>query len=426
MRASTLIGPLVLLWATSCAIGPAKDTSTGGLATVIDSTADTVIARVDGVVPENAVRTLVEEIRIAPSAEDTSLFTKVSHVAVDRAGRMWAFDESTASVFLLGPDGKLLRRISRKGSGPGEIQEASGIATLPDTGLAVWDLGNGRISFFDASGAFRTGWRLANPMPYQGPYVDRNGTLYLNRAVDERDRVIRALEQVVGELPGDALLRPNEQGDFADSLVVPRLAIEPVRYAARNRGIRATYAAPYAPAALWALHPDGYLVVGHGGKFEVTIPRRGAKPIVIRRGFVPVPVSTREQEEDRAWITYSLQKTDPSWSWSGPPLPQTKPPLLGLAIGRDGRIWAQVPAPSERIPDAELETPGADPKAPLRHYRTLVFFEVFGPDGRFVGKIKCPSRFTLIESDGENVWGTTQDENDLTAIVRYRIQPRLQ
>jgi hypothetical protein len=393
--------------------------------TEVDSTGDTVVVRVVGDVPANAVRTLVEEVRIAPGVEDTSLFTKATHVAVDRADRAWVFDESSGSVFLFGADGTLLRRIGRKGNGPGEIEQAGGIAALPDTGLAVWDLGNGRITFFDGSGAFRTGWRLTELWPYQGPFVDRRGNIYLDRAIDEGDRVIRAVEQAVGELPRHVLVRVSAEGEFVDSLVPARIAIEPLRYTARDRGIRATYAAPSAPTALWALHPDGYLVTGNGRTFEVVVPRPGTKPLVIRRSSAPVPIPGEEQEEERARITYYLRQTDPGWTWTGPPLPSTKPPLVGLTIGREGRIWAQVAAAADRIPAAELETP-KPPDVPIRHFRARAVFEVFESDGRFHGRIRVPARFTLIGADGNRVWGTVEDENDLIAIVRYRIEPSLQ
>src|SRR5688572_9896338 len=121
------------------AVDGAADGESAGLATHFDSTADTIVARVIGDVPAASMRTLVEELRIQPSADDTTLFSNVWEFDVDAAGRMWAFDIGATQVLLFSADGKLLRRIGRRGAGPGEFQSANVMVALPDTGLAVWD-----------------------------------------------------------------------------------------------------------------------------------------------------------------------------------------------------------------------------------------------------------------------------------------------
>jgi hypothetical protein len=97
---------------------------------------------------------------------------------------------------------------------------------------------------------------------------------------------------------------------------------------------------------------------------------------------------------------------------------------MGLFTSRDGRIWARVAAPSERIPEAEL-SPRDDPKRPVSHYRTPVVYEVYAPEGRFLGRVEFPRRTTLMEADGNTVWALARNEDDLPALTRYRIEPGL-
>ena len=52
-------------------------------------------------------------------------------------------------------------------------------------------------------------------------------------------------------------------------------------------------------------------------------------------------------------------------------------------------------------------------------------WEVFEQDGRFLGRIPFPPRTTLMEAEGDTVWALGRDENDLPAIVRFRIDPAL-
>ena len=71
--------------ATSIVACTGKDgTSAGaaGLATVFDSTADTITARVDGSVPISAMRTMDIVMRVAPAMDDTTLFSEVNDFEV--------------------------------------------------------------------------------------------------------------------------------------------------------------------------------------------------------------------------------------------------------------------------------------------------------------------------------------------------------
>jgi len=63
------LGTVLVVLAAACGSGDSsRAAGAAGLATVIDSTGDTVVARVAGEVPASAIRTLAEEMRIAPGA----------------------------------------------------------------------------------------------------------------------------------------------------------------------------------------------------------------------------------------------------------------------------------------------------------------------------------------------------------------------
>jgi hypothetical protein len=115
--------------------------------------------RIVGDVPPSAVRTVVEELRISAGFDDTTMFSEVREFDVDRAGRIWAFDAGGWQVLLYGPDGTLLRRIGRRGAGPGEFNANGGMVVWRDSGLAQWDPENARVSFFAPSGDFESSWR---------------------------------------------------------------------------------------------------------------------------------------------------------------------------------------------------------------------------------------------------------------------------
>lgn len=412
---------IALLLIPGC--GPRDASSPGhALRTVMDSTRDSIVARTEGDVPPGGLHTLRPEVTIAPAADDTSLFTEVYDFEVDRAGRFWVFDRPSSTVFLFSPEGKLLRRVGRRGAGPGEFRGSNGMVALPDSGVAILDASNARVSFFDAAGDFRTSLRVPSGFSTSnGLLADRSGRLYLRRPVTGPRE---------GEILGRLGLVPlNDQGELADSLIPPDLDVPREVYVAvqvtRGGQSQSATGARYAPGYYWAWHPAGYFVVANGGTGEIILARTRDKPVVIRRSFAPVPVVEAERAEEQATIIWQMRQTDPAWTWNGPDLPRTKAPLLWLQVTRDGRIWTRVAVPSERIPDNEVATPRNEDR-PVSHYRNPAVFEVFAPDGRFLGRIDCQCRLSLVQADGDTVWGIVRDENDLPAIVRFQVEPGLE
>lgn len=416
--------PLALLvssvLAAACGSADAsRDARSAGLITVFDSTADSIFARVDGAVASTAIRALVEEMRIAPGMDDTTLFANVFEFDVDAAGRMWVYDYSSHRIFLFASDGSLIRTVGRRGAGPGEFAGGNGMVALLDTGLAVWDSQNARVSFFSSHGDFRTSWRTPPGFSTSnGLLTDRSGAYWLRRPVTPPRE-----GEILGRM---GLVRLGPDGVLSDSMAPPDLPIPRHLYLAVSSDGRSRSAMSnsFAPAYHWQWHPDGYFVAAHGGTYEIILARREGKPIVIRRGLPPVPVDPDERSDDQERITWSMRSTQPGWAWSGPAIPETKAPLTQLFVARDGRIWARVATPSERIPDAELDE-RRENGPPITRFRSPVVWEVFDQDGTFLARIPFPPRTTLMEADGNTVWALGRDENDLPAIVRFRIDPLL-
>ena len=393
---------LLLLWSAIAIAGRASDT---------------VYVRIKDPLPAGAVRRLVQELRIAPEADDTSLFTQVFDFEVDRVNRIWVYDVPSHSLLLFDTAGKLVRRIGRDGAGPGEFRSNNGMVALPDSGIAVWDSRNARVSFFTKSGDFSTSWLTPSGFSTNnGLLTDRSGAFFLKRPVTPPRE-----GEILGRM---GLVRLKANGVLGDSLAAPDMPVPREVYIATNKGSRSSTNAPFAPSYLWAWHTDGHFVVGHGGNYEIVIARPGRPPLAIVREARRVPLSNEERDEQRAFITWNLRHTDPGWTWTGPAIPANKAPLSELFIGRDGTIWARVAQPSERIPVDELAEP-RDKTMPVGHFRTPPAYEVFSPEGRFLGSVTLPPRSRLIEADAGTAWLLDRTEDDLPAVVRFRIEPRL-
>lgn len=417
MRTLAFRGALALALSGCGTNGGDAAAGSAGLATVFDSTTDTLIARVSGAVPAGAVRRLVLEMAIAPDIDDVSLFTQVTEFDVDRRGRFWVFDAPSRTIFLFGPDGALLRRIGREGAGPGEFNRNNGMVVRADDGLAILDAGNGRISFLSPDGDYERGWVVPTGFNTgNGLRTDRTGGYYLVRPVTPPRE-----GEILGRL---GLVRLRDDGTFGDSLVAADLPVQRDVYVARREGSTSSTNSRYAPNYYWTWHPEGFFIAAHGGRGEIVLERRDALPIVIRRELEEVPVPGEERTQEREAITYNMRQTEPGWAWRGPELPTRKAPIMGLSATRDGRVWVRVAAPSEPIPPAEQAIP-RDTLQPVIKFRTPVVYEIFEADGTFLGRVALPPRTTLMDADGDTVWALARNEDDLPAVSRFRITPGL-
>jgi len=413
MRIARAVVVLGCVYSIACGSDARVAESGAGLTTVIDSTnPDSLIARTAGAVPQTAVRTVIEELRVQPNAEDTSSFSEVYEFDVARDGRMYVFDYPGRRFFLFGADGAIQKVVGRKGGGPGEFLSDNGMVVLRDGRLAILDAQNARLNFFSADGEFQDSWVVpAGFSTNDGVRTDTSGTLFLVRPVTPARE-----GEILGRM---GLVRLADGGKWIDSLVAPDLPVQPLFYtASKNGGTSQTYSL-YGARFLWVWHPHGYFVSTSTATYalEVSIPGRGVR---IERDAPAVPVPDDERAWEQARITQNMRGTDPAWQWQGPELPKTKTPIRMIHVARDGRIWVAVSTPSERIPDAKRGPVLAGrPVPPMYHERTA--YEVFSPTGTFLGRVQMSASAIFMEAEGDKLWVLERDEDDMPGVVRYRL-----
>jgi hypothetical protein len=227
-----------------------------------------------------------------------------------------------------------------------------------------------------------------------------------------------------GEILGRfGLVRLRESGAIGDSLIPPDLRVERITYVARQEGSTSSTGPTHSPRFTWAWHPEGYFVSIATSAYRIEVSRPGRALRIVRDAPV-IPVSDDERAWDKEQITFQMVRNQPGWTWTGPEIPSEKPPVSGLNVARDGRIWVRVTTASEPIPEAERDEQ-LENRPPVRRYRDPVEYEVFEKDGTFLGRIKFPPRVSWMEADGDVVWYLQRDDDGLPAVVRARITPSL-
>jgi hypothetical protein len=97
--------------------------------------------------------TLEEELRIGSVDDPDAGFSRVGGLAVDSTGRLFVLDAQERQIRVFDASGQLIRRIGRRGAGPGELEAPFDFGLVGDT-LWVSEMGgNQRLTLFSTDGA---------------------------------------------------------------------------------------------------------------------------------------------------------------------------------------------------------------------------------------------------------------------------------
>jgi hypothetical protein len=391
--------------------------------TTFATAGDTTVAATTGDVPERLVRKLVVEWRAAGDS-----LGDVSDMAIGVDDRVWVWDGTTPALWSMDANGSAPRRVGRPGSGPGEYRNANGIAVARDGALVMWDDGNARLTIYNRDGTHRATAPLT--------FSDCCG---LSVVVDTLNRIwLTAHPRMIGgkERPMDpaSFGKPQEIGYFRfdssgaliDTVFAPGLpgADELVRalHVSKTGIGGAARQVPYGTYPRHEVSPLGHIVSAMSRPYAVHTESNG-RPVRITREFVPPTVDDEERTQLRANIEHAMRRVKSDFAWNGPEIPRDKPPITDLAVGLDGRLWVQISVPSEVFEPEAPQGSRGPPPPPIRYRARDRRWDVFEPDGRYVGRVMAPRDVSPFIRRGNQVWGVVRDENDLPTIVRMRIEP---
>jgi len=390
------------------------DSSADGPDVVTETIGDTTVVRtLSGSVWE-AEATLVPEVSIGElEGAEEYLFGRVWSIAVDDDRNVYVFDEQAQHVRVFDSIGVYMETLGGRGEGPGEFSRAEAIAILPDGRLVVRDPGNQRIEVF-GPGTGQTeewGYSAGNMYSMSPLYTDASGrTLLLTRDLSRAGFEMHIV-----------VFGPD--GTQVDTLPEPSTPFDTPGLSATSPDGRATTGArvPFSPEFLWTLHPSGHFLTGLSSEYRIDLARDDGV-LRIERATDPAPIHDDERALQRERTVRSMRRTDPDWSWNGPPIPEHKPFFNQLLAGRDGRIWVRLA--TEAYP---VENEDHDPKSPSSApvtWEEPLRYDVFETDGVYLGAVAPPDDFTPYVNpvfDGDHVWGVTRDELGVQRVVRFRI-----
>ncbi|HET8632558.1 MAG TPA: hypothetical protein VFL88_00310 [Gemmatimonadales bacterium] len=297
-----------------------------------------------------------EVARIEGTADTTSPLINPGTSALDALGRVVVVERSPASIKVLDRDGRLVRRFSREGSGPGELRNPSLVAF--DSLIVVDDPQLARLEVFDTTGHLLHEY----PAPccyFYGLWADDSGRAYARTAPADSTR-------------SGAFIRIDARTGMADTVEFDKLGEEKMwTIKAGDGSIR--YGIPYAPHEVIGFTPTGHALHGWSSMYRYTeLSPQGDTVRVVSRDWTPVerPESMRRARYDTMVNRAAHQ--------------------FGQAAVRAAFNFSDIPAKAEAMRSIESDPAGRIWVSVFTGDTVHREFEVFDRDGVLLGRVRAP------------------------------------
>jgi len=346
----------------------------------------------------------------ADAPDESFFYEKFGGVKVDAdgSGNLYVLDNGNARIQVFGKDGSFLRSIGREGEGPGEFQIPGRFAVNAAGDIAVFDMGQGRVSVLDKNGALR--WDTVTG-EVQDLAFTASGVLLLGYGKHGPAQVEaygpdgkRAWAVGAANPPGDQVINIK----LSRQQIAPRLT-----FSAAN-----CFRAPQGEYRLQVFSLKGDEV----GEFTRPFPRQAITPEDLApmdkdedEGGPKVVMIARTEGgdghgggspgggggggswkagDDEEAMTFSLDNLADH-------LPKHHPDTRGVVAWPDGRVW---------ILTAEDERGG-------------VVTDEWSADGRWLRRFTVPEQYDWLNvgRDGA-LYGVTHDDDDYPSVHRVAVK----
>ena len=312
--------------------------------------------------------------------------------------------------------------VGRPGQGPGEYRSPDLLLPLPGGATLVFDLGNARLTVFDAGGKYRESFPIA-----QGGAVCGRGPLRLlmPRAADADGRLYYQPPGADPAADSGVVIRWDRVRGRHDTVArvrLPRL-ITKTSGTANSRNVRQR-PPPYPQQDAWVAMEDGRVALVRVAPYRVDWVLPNGSRVIGRPLPAPaVPIGPAERKEyleeqaatglavavesvnGQVSMRLSRGRQDPDedrgadlddGAW-----PSTKPPTTGVVLpSPDGTVWV------------ERSGPAGAPRA----------YDVIGARGEPVRRVTLPAGRRAIGVGRRGLYARYQDDNGIGYLERFDVR----
>jgi len=392
----TLLAGILWISALGCADGNGR-----WAGTVSDSAGVTVVTNPEAGLwgPEEAW-TLEEELRVGTlEGEPDYQFGQIMGVTVDSRGRLYVLDFLEQQIKVYSSEGLFQQAIGGPGEGPGELRGAVAVLMGPGDTLLVQDNRAFRINRYAPDGSNAGGFRIPLEERHPEQYKVTNSGI-----LAEQFEFPETPGQETPTPPAGVIAQISTDGTLTDTLLTyPSVAV---------RGVQI-----YSRSMSWDITDGPNLVCGLSDEYRLEIRSGNRLRRVITKPFGSEPISELEKETilDR-WAQEAIESGAPAdWVARRRPAVHVADRVTAfrtIAFGPAGTIWVQRVHPVSEL--LTLEEPDFNDVGSRD-------WDIFNQEGRFMGTLLMPPRFTPHVFRGDKLFGVLRDELGVQYVVRLGI-----
>jgi hypothetical protein len=385
------------------------------------------------------VRTLSGSVWGAPARLEETLSIGVEQgeaaymfgrlAGVSGAGdRLYVLDTSIPAVRVYDQTGRHVADVGAEGDGPGEFRRPEALLVTADGRVFVRDSSQGRITVFDADGAFLETYPLDQGVMFGGTgmVMTDDGTIYSpGRVGDMPENMTFGAGGRFTSIPIGMVPRGPE-GRAGEPIPQPEFDHEPRAFQQILRSgdnvMMMMRSVPFEPGTHWSMSPRGAMVAGvaTGYTFDIVYP--GGEITRVAMAYEPVPLTGAERDWHIEQVTAQMRDGQPDWVWEGPEMPTVKPAYEQLIADLSGRVWVGRPGPGVQNPECakDLETGIWEPAC----WANQRLYDVFDLEGAYLGAIDVPAGFSLTSQswvEGDEIVTAMEDDLGVITVKKFRL-----
>ena len=329
-------------------------------------------------------------------------------------GSIVVADEKNFELRIFDAAGSFIRKIGRRGEGPGDFRSVWALFRLPADTILVWDIIQHRLSWFTADGKLRRTLAVEHPASMLDPRGRRStSNVYVVGPLD-RGGVVGSHGTIRFNLPtgyiADTLfaVKASPLGKLAPLARLPRAVF--YEYAPGGRGYSASGTQPLtAEASLAAGGHSLYYTDGvHYDIREYGLDGKVTRIIRMLRAAAPVTdkdiaafragdlEETRQAVGDSKAAPEQLEFERALLQWIS--FPKTLPAFTALKLEPNANIWAREYGDTMAV----------------QHW------DAFDRAGRLLGVVDFPGGMDVLEIGADYVLGRFRDQDDVESLRLYR------
>lgn len=352
----------------------------------------------------------LEPVLTVGEMEGEASFASIGSISIASDGTMYVLDIQEQIVLVFDADGNLLRKFGGQGGGPGEFTRATTVQAVGTDMVLVGEAFPPKLHLLDTEGELIESHTMEGPsdIAFFGDW---------KFTADGKARILVRMFDPQGEGGSPSFIATvSEAGEIADTIaswVRPWVPNQPLPM--------------FQPSWVWALGPGESITASPGGPYEFhTYPvsggaasaEGGVEPGRVVRLERPRVTVTEEMKEAAVESLRELAIAQ------GAPdnlideflgqleFEETLPSISSLWVSEPGGFtWVGIPSPDAESLNFSGGFTGGD----------LLAFDVFSPDGAFMGRVPAPESFRPMVVMDDIMYGAWTDDLDVPYVRSFQI-----